>query len=158
MGRMRRFFVLILCLICGAAAALAQEQPETLPLTVGTNGYAVTVADLEKMPTTTLMTRTPFLLGTTKFEGVLLRDLLKAAGLAAPKLVMTALNDYRVEVPFADAEQYDVIVAYKVDGQYMRVRDKGPFWLIYPIDGHPELDNEQTATKMIWQMKSIDGE
>ncbi len=138
--------------------ASAQELAETLPLTIGADGYAVTVADLEKMPQAEIVTATPFLPGKAKFEGVLLRDLLKAAKLASPRLVMTALNDYSVEVPAADAAQYDVIVAYKVDGHYMRIRDKGPFWLIYPLDQHPELQNEATATKMIWQMKTIEGE
>ena len=141
---------------CGGAAA--QDQAEILPLTIGTEGYKVTVADLEKMPQAQIVTATPFLPGKTTFDGVLLRDLLKAAGLAAPKLIMTALNDYSVEVPASDAKDYEVIVAYKADGKYMRVRDKGPFWLIYPLDQHPELQNEATATKMIWQIKTIDGE
>jgi hypothetical protein len=159
MGWMRRLLILVVAaLLCAAAAARGQDRAETLPLTIGANGYAVTVSDLEKMPATTVVTHTPFLPGATTFQGVLLRDLLKAARLTAPKLVMIALNDYRVEVPAADAESYDVIVAYKVDGRYMRVRDKGPFWLIYPIDQHPELDNEQTATKMIWQIRTIDAE
>lgn len=154
----RQLLFAVMCLILCTTAVRAEDRPETLPLTIGPHGYAVTVADLEKMPATTVVTHTPFLPGATTFQGVLLRDLLKAADLTAPKLVMTALNDYHVEVPAEDAKKYDVIVAYKVDGQYMRVRDKGPFWLIYPIDQNPELDNEQTATKMIWQMKTIDGE
>ncbi len=45
----------------------------------------------------------------------------------ATTLKMTALNDYKVDVPASDAENYDVVVAYKVDGKYMRIRDKGPF-------------------------------
>ncbi|MDQ7248529.1 molybdopterin-dependent oxidoreductase [Dongia sedimenti] len=155
---LRTGLLAVFLLFSWSGLAPAQEQPETLPLAIGTEGYKVTVADLEKMPQTRIVTATPFLPGTATFEGVLLRELLKAAKLTAPSLVMTALNDYRVEVPASDAENYDVIVAYKVDGKYMRVRDKGPFWLIYPLDQHPELRNEQTATKMIWQIKAIDGE
>lgn len=159
---MRKLFLGLAFLLLGLNGASAQDQPsgdqaETLPLTIGTDGYAVTVADLEKLPTTKIVTKTPFLPGAVTFEGVLLRDLLKAAKLSAPVLEMTALNDYRVEVPAGDAEKYDVIVAYKVDGKYMRVRDKGPFWLIYPMDQFSELQDEATATKMIWQIKSIDG-
>jgi hypothetical protein len=149
------FLFLLLGLAGATGPALAEDAPETLPLTIG-GSYSVTVADLEKMPVTKIVTKTPFMPGVTTFEGVLLRDLLKAAKLDAPLLSMTALNDYAVEVPAEDAQKYDVIVAYKVDGQYMRVRDKGPFWLIYPLDQHPELQNEATSTKMIWQIKSID--
>ena len=141
---------------CGSAAA--QDKPEALPLAIGTEGYKVTVADMEKMSQAQIVTATPFLPGKTTFDGVLLRDLLKAAGVTSQTLVMTALNDYSVEIPLSDAVNYDVIVAYKVDGKYMRVRDKGPFWLIYPLDQYPELQTEATATKMIWQMKTIGGE
>jgi len=155
---LRLALAVVFAAFLGCEIAAAQDRPETLPLMIGTGGYQVTVAELERMPQVQLVTATPFLPGRPTFQGVLLRDLLKAAGLSAPKLVMTALNDYRVEVPASDARDYDVIVAYKVDGKYMRVRDKGPFWLIYPLDGHPELQNEATATKMIWQIKTIDGE
>jgi hypothetical protein len=155
---LRTGLVAVFLMFSWPGLAPAQEPAETLPLAIGTEGYRVTVADLEKMPQTRIVTATPFLPGTATFEGVLLRDLLKSANLTAPMLVMTALNDYRVEVPASDAQDYDVIVAYKVDGKYMRVRDKGPFWLIYPLDQHPELQNEMTATKMIWQIRTIDGE
>jgi hypothetical protein len=152
---MRKLILGLAFLLLGLQSAQAQDQPESLPMAIGTDGYTVTVADLEKMPATRIVTKTPFLPGEVTFEGVLLRDLLKAAKLSAPVLQMTALNDYSVAVPAGDAEKYDVIVAYKVDGKYMRVRDKGPFWLIYPMDQHPELQDEATATKMIWQIKSI---
>jgi hypothetical protein len=158
MFTLRTRLVVVLMLFLGSGLALAQDRAETLPLEIGTGGYKVTVADLEKMPQVEVVTATPFLPGKTRFDGVLLRDLLKAANLTAAKLKMTALNDYQVEVPASDAAEYDVIVAYKVDGKYMRVRDKGPFWLIYPMDQHSELQNEATATKMIWQMKTIEGE
>jgi hypothetical protein len=61
-----------------------------------------------------------------------------------------------VEVPAADAEIADVIVAYRMNGEYMRVRDKGPMWLIYPLTSQPELDTEATHAKMIWQLKSLE--
>lgn len=158
MNLMRMSLLAIALSLLGLRWAYAQDPADMLPLQIGDEGYVVTVADLEKMPQATIVTATPFLPGEVTFDGVLLRDLLTAAHLASAKLVMTALNDYRVEVPASDAANYDVIVAYKVDGKYIRVRDKGPFWLIYPMDQHPELQNEATATKMIWQMKSIEGE
>jgi len=158
MSTLRIWLAVVFTLFFSAGLALAQDTPETLPLAIGAAGYKVTVADLEKMPQAEIVTATPFMAGKAKFEGVLLRDLLKAANLSARQLRMTALNDYQVDVPASDAARYDVIVAYKVDGKYMRVRDKGPFWLIYPMDQHAELQNEATATKMIWQMKTIEGE
>ena len=40
----------------------------------------------------------------------------------------------------------------------MPVRDKGPLWAVYPLDGHPELNNEGTHAKMIWQVRRLDVE
>jgi hypothetical protein len=40
----------------------------------------------------------------------------------------------------------------------MPVRDKGPLWVIYPLDDHPEIDGQETHAKMIWQVRRLDVE
>ncbi len=37
----------------------------------------------------------------------------------------------------------------------MRVRDKGPFWLVYDLTTHPEIDEPMHYTLMVWQIKEI---
>jgi hypothetical protein len=59
------------------------------------------------------------------FEGPLFRDVLKAAGSRGSKLYVVALNDYAAEIPLADLEKYDVILARKINGKVLTVRDKG---------------------------------
>lgn len=91
------------------------------------------------------------------FTGVLLSDLLAAAGIAedAEVLEMTALNDYVVDVPVADAEASPVMVATMSDEDRMPVSNYGPTRLVYPYDSH-DLSPTIHDPRWIWQLASID--
>jgi hypothetical protein len=123
---------------------------------------AVTVdldlAALEQLPHHTIATSTPWTEGVSSYEGVLLRDLLRQLGVSGTTITLTALNDYAVTIPAADFDKYDVVLAYSRDGQAMPVRDKGPLWVVYPLDDHPELKSEETHSKMIWQVRRLEVE
>jgi hypothetical protein len=112
-------------------------------------------AGLESLGLHHLKTQTYWTDGVQDFEGVLLRDLLRAVGAHGAVALMQALNNYSVEIPLSDAASFDVLIAIKINGEDMPIRDKGPLWLIYPIDQHPELDRKTTADKMIWQLFNI---
>ena len=43
----------------------------------------------------------------------------------------------------------------KQGGRYMRLRDKGPLWIIYPYEKYPELATAETREKWIWQLSTI---
>jgi hypothetical protein len=49
-----------------------------------------------------------------------------------------------------------VLLAWSMDGEELKVRDKGPIWIIYPQDDFAELRTEETKNKWIWQLKSLD--
>ena len=158
--------VLALALAAFAGAHPAQAlEPPTGPviLTItgaisqknSAGGAAFDLAMLEAMPQVTVVTATPWTEGDTTFVGVSLKRLMTAVGAAGTTIHAVALNDYDVDVPFGDAEIPDVIVAYKMNGQMMKIRDKGPLWLIYPLSAHPELQNQETHGKMIWQLKQF---
>lgn len=100
-------------------------------------------------------TKTPWTDGVSEFEGVLLRDILAAAGVRGAPIHAVALNDYKVDIPAADYMGHDVIVAYKLNGRILRIRDKGPLWVIYPWDDVPGLRTEVTYSRSIWQMNRI---
>jgi len=108
------------------------------------------------LPKREVSTTTPWTDGLVKFEGVALAELIRAAGAKPVQVHAIALNNYAVDIPASDAEIDDVIVAYRKNGDFMPVRDKGPLWLIYPLTGQPELDTEATHAKMIWQLKSLE--
>lgn len=114
------------------------------------------MAMLEKLPQTSFSTRTPWYAAARRFTGPLLRDVLALAGAQGSWLKVTALNDYRVDVPWSDAQRHDLILARLIDGQPMTIRDKGPLFMIYPFDGQPELRSAVYYSRSAWQLKSIE--
>lgn len=95
--------------------------------------------------------------GAHDFEGVLMRDVLKAVGATAATTVMAkALNDYQVEIPVADFQRYDVILASSMDGKVLTARDKGPLWIVYPRDKHGELADERIDQRWVWQLNRLE--
>jgi hypothetical protein len=125
----------------------------------GEERVAFDMSRLERLPQRTLRTTTPWYTAARDFTGPLLRDLLAAAGLPASggtTARCTALNDYRVDVPLEDARRFDVVVARLLDGKPMSVREKGPFFVIYPFDDRPDLRTSVYFSRCIWQLKSIE--
>jgi hypothetical protein len=65
------------------------------------------------------------------------------------------LNDYSADIPLSDFMNYDVILAWSMDGQPLTRRDKGPLWIIYPRDAVPELRDERYEHRWVWQLASL---
>lgn len=110
---------------------------------------------LEALGVTELAQETPWTEGRQTFSGVLGQKLLDAVGARGDTMLARAINDYEVAIPLADFRNYPVLFALKQNGSYMRVRNKGPIWIVYPREQFPELDNEETKQKWIWQLSSI---
>lgn len=100
-------------------------------------------------------TQTPWYDEPVTFSGPLLRDVLAAAGAQGKSISAVALNDYRTEIPFQDAVQYDLIVATTMNGQAMSVREKGPLFLVYPFDSKTELQAATFYNRSAWQLRSL---
>ncbi|TCQ25999.1 molybdopterin-dependent oxidoreductase [Rhizobium sp. PP-CC-3G-465] len=94
--------------------------------------------------------------GRLTFSGPLLRSVLTAAGAHGTKVKLTALNDYSAELPMEDATDLDTMLATRMNGAVMSVRDKGPLFLIYPFDEKPELMNEKYFSRSVWQIRDIE--
>ena len=114
------------------------------------------MAMLEKLPQRSFTTATPWYTQPRTFTGPLLRDVLAAAGARGAVLHAVALNDYKIEIPAADAETFDVIVARLLDGKPMAVREKGPLFIIYPFDSRTELRSERYYSRSAWQLRTLD--
>lgn len=110
---------------------------------------------LEKIGVTKVQTSTPWTDGRPVFEGVLMRDLLRQVGATGETVRAIALNDYKATLPVSDFEKYPVILAHKMDGKLLKVRDKGPLWIIYPQDQFEELRDKSFNRKWVWQVKEF---
>ncbi len=47
------------------------------------------------------------------------------------------------------------MLALKLNGEYMRIRDKGPIWVVYPAHLEPELAGAAHQGKWVWQLAEI---
>ena len=147
------------------ANAASIDKPEgKVVLTITGNiqntndGQAATfdLAMLEKIAGRQASMETPWTEGETTFEGPILRNILKQVGASGKTMRIVALNDYAADVPIEDAEQIDTILATKMNGKPMSVRDKGPLFLIYPFDLDSSLYNEKYFARSVWQIKQIE--
>lgn len=159
------FAVLSLLLVLPLQAApLSQPQGNVLLTVTGsiqhTNQPGRAVFDramLEALEQRTTLTQTPWVEGINSYTGPLGRALIEAVGAEqAQTLRITALNDFIAEVPVSDFLDYPVILAMKRNDQYLRVRDRGPLFIIYPFDERPNLRTELHYNRSVWQIRAIE--
>ena len=161
---MKSIIAALLASALSATAALALEAPTGhVILTVmgeisNTNAGDTAQFDmamLEKLKGRKGEMETPWTEGKVTFEGPLLREILAAVGATGTSLKVRALNDYAADVPAEDAK-LDTILATKIDGKPMSIRDKGPLMLVYPFDLNADLFNEKYFSRSVWQIKEIE--
>ena len=114
------------------------------------------MAMLQTLPSVSLETSTVVTDGVPRFDGVLMHDLLALLGADGQTVTATAINDYVIDIPMEDFERFDVVLAYKMDGERLLPRDKGPLWIVYPRDQHDELQDIRYDYRWVWQLRRLD--
>jgi hypothetical protein len=93
---------------------------------------------------------------TARFTGPALAEVLSHVQASGETIRLSALNDYSVDVPWADLGRYAPILAHSRDDRRMGVAKYGPLWLMYPRDQFPtELGSRLAASRFIWQVQAI---
>ncbi|TDN50951.1 molybdopterin-dependent oxidoreductase [Scandinavium goeteborgense] len=113
------------------------------------------LASLEKLGMVSFQTTSPWYDGRTTFTGIPLQKLMDYVGAKGSVVKVTALNDYTTEIPLNDFKKFNVILALKINGEYMRIRDKGPLFVVYPYDSIPELNNQIYYSRSAWQVSRM---
>ena len=93
--------------------------------------------------------------GVLTFEGVLMRSVLDYVGAQGQTVTARALNGYEVEIPIQDFMNFDVLLAWSVNGTRLKSDDKGPFWIVYPRDQHDVLQDIRYDYRWVWQLISL---
>lgn len=150
-------------LVAGSARALDAPKGKVVLSVVGLVGQTnadkradFDMAMLEALPQHSFSTSTPWFKEARRFTGPLLRDVLTAAGAKGTSLRAVALNDYKVEIPVDDAMKYKVVMATRLDGQPMPLREKGPLFIIYPYDESADLRSERFYSRSAWQLRTLE--
>lgn len=111
---------------------------------------------LEALPSHTFTTDTPWTEEPTEFTGVRIKELLSYIGAKSSDFRATASDDYWNVLKDMDFDKIPAIIAYKKNGNYMRVRELGPLWIMFPFDDFPELLTEKYKTACVWQLIGIE--
>lgn len=151
--------MILLCAALGVVApSLASADETTLTVVNATTGVevALTEAELFALPQVTVNTENEFVDEMTAFQGPLGRDVLALVGDGGETVVLTAVNDYAVEVPLEDFINYEVVFATSADGVKFSRRDKGPIWVVYPMSDHQELRDPVFNARLIWQLVRVE--
>ena len=149
-----------------AAPALSTLSSPTNPplLTItgkmGVNGQQgkaeFSLATLDNLPQQTNETWTPWHNGVQKFSGPTFYDVLKAVNARGTNVMVTAINDYASTIPFSELRKYPILLATRINGKPIPIRDKGPLFVVYPFDKYPETKNEISYFRSVWSVKLIE--
>lgn len=112
-------------------------------------------AMLEALDWREIETHTSFTDGVQRFAGPTLASVMAAVGAEGGSMIAHALNEYHVEIDLAEAANHDVILALDHDGEPMRVRSRGPIWIVYPQDAD-EARLQRFDREMIWQLAKLE--
>jgi len=158
MTRIPKIILWLAAIMALAVPRLALAEATALTVINSVNGSEVTLTDEELMalPHVTINTENEFVDGMTAFVGPLGRDVLALVGEGGSMVVLTAVNDYAVEVPIEDFINYDVVFAMSADGERFSRRDKGPIWVVYPMSDHSELQDPVYNARLIWQLVKVE--
>jgi DMSO/TMAO reductase YedYZ molybdopterin-dependent catalytic subunit len=158
MDRLIRVFFLAILSVCIAVTAsvpgaFAQTAPATAELRIGgavSTPLVLTLTDLKNMPRKKLTVVNPHDKKTEAYEGVLLEELLRRAGVPqgenlrgpgmASYVLAEAADGYRVVFSLAELDsgilESEVIVADTMDGAPLGAK-QGPFRLVAPHKKRP---------------------
>jgi hypothetical protein len=143
------------------AQVVSSNETEELQLTITGNiksekgAIYFSPGDMAASAPTDIVTSSPWTSGKTVFRGVLLRDILKSVDAQGTVLKASAVDGYTVEIPISDAEDFDMIIAYRLNGVALEKDVYGPFWIIYPYDSDEKLGQEKYHARSIWQLTKL---
>ena len=112
----------------------------------------LTFSDLSGLKQHNIVTSTPWHLGTPRFTGPLLRDVLQLANFKGNVVLASAVNDYKVTIPVEDLVQHSVLLAHSINGERLTLRTLGPLFVMYPLNTDETLRTAGVYARCIWQL------
>lgn len=161
---MRFCLALVLGFLVSVLPALALERPAPATVVLTVDG-AISVSNspggaefdremLRRIGWREVKTHSPFLEGEQTFAGLPVSDFLAFLGVEDGAWDALALDGYSVTIPVAELRAQDALLAMEHDGEPMRVRNRGPIWLIYPMTEQEAAAGDGEG-RMIWQLRAI---
>lgn len=148
--------IAILFVFSGFYVAPALAESSLAVTTANGKTVQISMTELMALEATEINSSTPWTDGVQKFRGVAFDLLFDTYGLIAETVRVSALNDYNVMVPVNVLRNDGAILAYHLNGAEMSVREKGPFWVIFPYDAKERFNTDTYWAYSVWQVQSVD--
>lgn len=144
------------------AAQLCQTQPKKAVLILQSPDMQTQfcdLANLDSMPQQKLVTALPSglgIIGKNEWAGVSLKYIVENLGATKDSVIeLAALNDYVISIPMKSIDSYNPVLAARLNGNTISVRNKGPLILIYPFDKYREINTALYQDYTIWMIHEI---
>jgi len=99
----------------------------------------------------------PYLKKEVTYEGILLKDFVSLFGNKDTKaLYMSATDGYIAKFTKEEWESENILLAFKIDANYMDYKNFGPLKVVYPDYDKTLADSQIHFTKWIWMIKTIE--
>lgn len=153
------FFVLVLATLLSACGTKAPTLGEALVTISGKitelnndETYVLDQAAFEAK-SVELIYNDPYMGSGLKYKGILLRDLIEMVGANnANTIHLFSTADQNVDIPVADAQEWDIMLARWVDGVLLDPDIGGPVKLVFPDDAKDTYPDAQWA----WWISGIE--
>jgi hypothetical protein len=113
--------------------------------------------DFLKLKNTKLTTATAWT-PRSEFVGPELSTVLATAGVpqSAKEMRFYAIDAYEITIPISDVTKYNPVMAHTQNGKRLEISTRGPVFLVYPRDQHPELLAIKGQAQFVWMVCKID--
>ncbi len=135
--------------------SLAADNLHSLRVQTTNIDFSLDLEELDAMPQTEFSTSTIWTDEIVHFSGVTLFDLLNNFDIEGTEIEFVAVNDYIATIPFAEITPEAPLIATRMNGATMSVRNKGPFWVVYPYDAAMIYRTEVNFTRSVWQLSAL---
>jgi len=153
-------FLLLSCLAAGPGQTAYAEDSVFSTIHVHgrirTGNLTADVEALRRLGLQTLTTKTPFTDGEPEFVGVSFARLWEMIEPTGASIRAVAADDYAIEVSAQELIEKEAFVAFEQEGRPLRLRDKGPFWLIFPWSRRPDLYASGDYSLSVWQLIELE--
>lgn len=166
MARLFALMFLAACTVLGHDARAQALATPTGPVLLTVSGAIANTnapgkaefdrAMFEALGLSDLTTSTPYTDGKPTFRGIVMSKVLDAVGATGQKLRAIAANGYQIELDVDEMRRYPILIALEQDGKPLRLRDRGPLWVILPSDQYPEFQANSQNFKSIWQLTALE--
>ncbi len=120
-----------------------------------TDTIELDLATLTELEATTFTTIQPWTEEPNEYTGVRVNTLLEHVGAMSSEFQALASDRYQFILSNIDFEKYPIIIAYKVNGEFLDTRKLGPLLIVFPFDDYPELLNETNKASSVWQLTEM---